>query len=151
MRTTHIIAALCALALVSGCNRTRGGGGPDEFSVLPSDALQIPDVLSLPQPTPGGTNRTDRTPTLDAVARLGGSPSGSGIPASDAALLAAAGAPEPQIRATLAGEAAARQGGARPGTARYYGRFAAQRLDAPAELARWRAAGAATPSAPPRD
>ena len=34
--------------------------GPDEFAVLPTKPLEMPeDVASLPAPTPGGVNRTD--------------------------------------------------------------------------------------------
>ena len=50
-------------------------GTPEEFSIVPSKPLQAPESLSeLPNPTPGGENRTDQTPLKDAVAVLGGSP-----------------------------------------------------------------------------
>lgn len=61
---------------------------PDEFSILPSQPLTIPEDLSvLPPPTPGGINRTDRQPEAEAIAALGGNPAG-GAPA-DGALVAA--------------------------------------------------------------
>ena len=55
--------ALCALLVLSACGGDRGlrqlqaGEGPDEFGVIPVRPLVVPDVLSLPQPTPGGPNR----------------------------------------------------------------------------------------------
>ena len=68
-------------------------GTPEEFSIVPNKPLQTPDTLAeLPQPTPGGSNRTDQTPLKDAVAALGGSPSRldpqPGIGAGDQALVA---------------------------------------------------------------
>ncbi|HGG04293.1 MAG TPA: DUF3035 domain-containing protein [Aliiroseovarius sp.] len=48
--------------------------GPDEFRILPTKPLEAPeDFTTLPDPTPGGTNRTDPTPVADAVEALGGS------------------------------------------------------------------------------
>ena len=42
--------------------------GPDEFSVLPTKPLQMPqDLASLPAPTPGGRNLVDPTPELDVA------------------------------------------------------------------------------------
>ena len=47
-------------------------GTPEEFSIVPAKPLQAPENFTeLPQPTPGGTNRTDQTPLKDAVAALG--------------------------------------------------------------------------------
>ncbi len=51
--------------------------GPDEFAVLPSKPLEVPENLvaqPLPLPTPGGSNRSDPTPNNDAVLALGGNP-----------------------------------------------------------------------------
>ena len=70
-----------ALAGLSACG---GGGlrdlrgdlsGPDEFSIIPSKPLVIPENLNLlPPPTPGGTNPADPNPKGDAIAALGGNP-----------------------------------------------------------------------------
>ena len=47
--------------------------GPDEFQILPTKPLEAPeDFTALPEPTPGGSNRTDPTPTADAIDALGG-------------------------------------------------------------------------------
>lgn len=73
-----------SLVLLSACggepnmmHTERGRYTPDEFAVLPSKPIEIPnDLRALPEPTPAGTpNRTDVTPEADAVAALGGSPS----------------------------------------------------------------------------
>lgn len=78
-----ISIAGAALLALSGCGgddtpqlmNLRHSGTPDEFAVLPAKPLEIPtDLASLPQPTPGGANRTDPTPEADAVAALGGKP-----------------------------------------------------------------------------
>ncbi len=136
-------------------------GGPDEFSILPGKPLQAPeDYTALPEPTPGGTNLADRNPDAEAVAALGGRPSllaRSGIPAADRALLAHVsryGVPA-DLRETLAREDAALRRGLGLGLfARWFGGnryFAIYRrwaLDPFAELARLRAAGVKTPSAP---
>ena len=68
-------------------------GTPEEFSIVPAKPLQAPENFTeLPQPTPGGTNRTDQTPLKDAVAALGGTPgrldAQSGVGAGDQALVA---------------------------------------------------------------
>jgi len=162
------ILSLLMVVGLAACANDRGlrdlrtnGGGPDEFSVLPVNPLIMPsDTANLPIPTPGGTNITDPTPNADAVAVLGGSPSAlipNGIPAGDAALLNAAGrhGVDPAIRGTLASEDAAfRSRRSRlsifGGRDRYFGAYAGQALDAYAELERFRAAGIATPSAPPQ-
>lgn len=137
-------------------------GGPDEFSVMPVAPLEIPDELTLPSPTPGQGNRTDADPKGDAIAALGGSraaQSAGGIPAADAALVARASRNGviPDIRATLATEDAQfRQNrkrfslfGGILSKNRYFKAYAAQALDAYAELQRFRKLGVATPTAPP--
>lgn len=137
------------------------GGGPDEFSVLPSNPLVLPtDVTVLPTPTPDGTNLSDAAPNAEAVAVLGGNPNAliaTGIPASDSALVNAASrnGVDPTIRATLASEDATfRRRRARFGLFRgrdsYFRAYSRQALDAYVELQRFRAAGVATPSAPPQ-
>jgi hypothetical protein len=137
------------------------GGGPDEFRVMPVGELVLPsDVTNLPAPTPGQSNRTDPTPSADAVAALGGNPNAlipNGIPASDGALVTAASrnGVDPAIRQTLASEDAAfRTRQSRFGFIRgrdlYFSAYARQALDAYSELQRFRSAGVATPSAPPQ-
>lgn len=161
--------ALMALIVMAACSRAPNSvdkdainQGPDEFSILPARPLEMPESYSsLPAPTPGGTNITDPNPGADAIAALGGRPSAAsagGIPASDAALVAAVsryGVPA-DIRAVVASEDApllkrATDGGFIGFITRssYFKVYAQQALDAFAELFRFRAAGVQTPSAPP--
>ncbi len=135
--------------------------GPDEFSVLPSQPLVMPDTNALPPPTPGGSNLTDQNPQGDAVAALGGDPAAlraGGIPTRDAALVAYAGREgvDPAIRQSLAEEDAAFRARAAGGLSlnllgndQYYPAYARWVLDAYEELERLRAAGVSVPSAPP--
>ncbi|MFE3836715.1 DUF3035 domain-containing protein [Pseudogemmobacter sonorensis] len=164
------VAVVAALALVGCSPRGEDGApllmnirsnGPDEFGILPSKPLQMPASLSeLPQPTPGGSNRTDPTPEADAIAALGGRPqaAGGGVPSADAALFAHAGrfGTESGIRQTLAAEDVDWRR-RNPGRLLerlfnvnvYHKAYEAMSLDQHAELARWRARGVRTPSAPP--
>jgi len=135
--------------------------GPDEFSVLPSQPLVMPDTITLPPPTPGGVNRTDQNPQGDAIAALGGDPGAlrtGGIPTRDAALVAYAAREgvDPAIRQSLAEEDAAFRARAAAGLSlnllgndQYYPAYARWVLDAYEELERLRAAGVSVPSAPP--
>jgi hypothetical protein len=168
MRSRSLLVILPALALAA-CGAGGSGlrnldaelAGPDEFSILPSQPIVIPDTLSLPPPTPGGANRTDQNPAADALVALGGSPAATragGIPAQDAALLAFASrnGTDPAIRQTLADEDAAfraRAGGGLSfnilGRDQYYPAYARSALDAYDELARLRAQGVSVPTAPP--
>jgi hypothetical protein len=152
------VCAVAACAPRSGLhNLETASGGPDDFSILPSRALEIPQSLELPQPTPGGTNLTDPNPKGDAIAALGGSARAAiagGIPARDTALVAHAGrnGVAADIRAELAAADATLRSGGITGLFRgrgYFDVYARQALDAQAELARFRAAGVATPTAPP--
>tara|TARA_R110002049_G_scaffold224354_5_gene396109 strand:+ start:212 stop:736 length:525 start_codon:yes stop_codon:yes gene_type:complete len=162
------ILALLAAVTLSACSTGQRPlqdmrsttGGPDEFSVLPVGPLVMPETMILPVPTPGGTNLTDPTPKADAIAALGGNVAAvaGGIPAADAALVASAGrnGTQADIRAVLAAEDARfRAGKKRLGFLsilsrdRYFKAYARSALDAYAELARFRALGVATPTAPP--
>lgn len=139
----------------------RSGQGPDEFAIVPPKPLEMPESLSeLPEPTPGGFNRTDQNPEADAAVALGGKPSAAGgIPSGDAALYAHAArfGVDGGIRSTLASEDLQWR---RDKNGRvlerlfnvnvYYKAYRKQRLDQQAELARWRALGVRTSSAPPR-
>ena len=47
--------------------------GPDEFAVVPTKELELPEDLAvLPEPTPGARNRVDQRPEQDAIVALGG-------------------------------------------------------------------------------
>ncbi len=110
------IALIVSVLVAAGCTNDNlrqvgsNGLGPDEFLVLPVAPLESPaSFTQLPPPTPGGTNRTDPTPKVDAVVALGGSAQAAtsqSIPGSDATLVAHAsrnGVPQ-NIRQTLAEE-----------------------------------------------
>ncbi len=160
------MAAMLALAacgsdkVPSLMNLRSSTNGPDEFSILPPKALELPeDLTALPEPTLGGSNLTDPTPIADAIVALGGNPrAAGGIPAADSALVnhgsrygVTAG-----IRETLAAEDLEYR---RKNNGRvlerifnlnvYFRAYKKQSLDQHAELLRWRRAGLRTPSAPP--
>ncbi|MDG1376268.1 MAG: DUF3035 domain-containing protein [Yoonia sp.] len=164
------ILAILTLAALAACSSGKrplhdmrsASGGPDEFTVMPVGPLEIPEVFTLPVPTPGATNRVDPTPKADAIAALGGRPSAvvaGGVPVADNALVAAASrnGVQSDVRAVLAAEDAAfRKGKNRYSLRsalsrdRYFKAYARFALDAYAELQRFRNLGVATPSAPPR-
>ena len=140
-----------------------GSDGPDEFAIVPPKGLlNPPDMTALPEPTPGGSNLTDPHPEADAIVALGGKvpPAAGGIAAADAALAnyAARMGLSPEIRATLAAEdlqfRQSHQGRLLERLFRvttYYEVYATFTLNAYDALAQWRAAGVATPSAPPKN
>lgn len=153
--------------LVAGCANVglrelrSNSKGPDEFGIQPVASLQEPASYSdLPTPTPGGTNRTDRSAVAEGTKALGGNvgdPNGP-IPARDGALVQHASrlGVSPDIRETLAQtDADFRRRKARFAQYRiipvdsYNQAYRRQALDAAAEQNRWRNAGARTPSAPP--
>jgi len=171
MRAARLVLALAGVAVLalSACGRSdgppqlmniRSKGTPDEFAILPPKALEMPtDLTALPEPTPGGVNRTDPNPQADAIAALGGQvrPAG-GVPAADGALVGSAGrnGVEGNIRDKLAAEDLEwrRKNNGRilerlAGVNVYYRAYSRMSLDQQAELWRWRNAGARTPSAPP--
>ena len=137
--------------------------GPDEFAILPPKPLALPvDLAALPDPTPGGANLTDQHPLADAVVALGGKlpAPAAGVPAADAGLVgySARQGSSPGIRAALAaddlefrrkhpGKLLERAFGVNV----YFKAYRDFWLDAYGELARWRQAGVATPSAPPEN
>jgi hypothetical protein len=166
-RSAWAIAAVAILTL-AGCsgdeslmNVRSTTQGPDEFGVLPTKPLEMPENLAaLPPPTPGGANITDPTPQADAIAALGGNPSAprGGVPASDGALAQYAGryGVSPDIRGVLAAEDLAfrqdNQGRVLEKLFNlnvYYKAYEPLSLDQYAELEKWRARGLRTPSAPP--
>ena len=138
----------------------RSGPGPDEFAIVPPKPLEMPETLGeLPEPSPGGSNRSDAQPFSDAIVALGGQPSAAGgIPSADGALYAHAArfGVEAGIRQELASTDLEWR---RDNKGRvlerlfdlnvYYRAYRKESLDQEAELARWRKAGVKTPSAPP--
>lgn len=168
MRSARVVlafagAALLALAACSEkapelMNLRSDSNGPDEFAILPPKALELPTSLAdLPAPTPGGANLTDPQPQDDAITALGGKPPAtSGV--SDAGLYnyATRQGVTPGIRQVLAAEDLEfrKKNNGRPlerlfNLNVYYKAYVKMSLDQHAELQRWRAAGARTPSAPP--
>jgi len=154
-----LVLTACGDGSVQLMNLT-SGEGPDEFAIVPPKALELPDTLAeLPEPTPGGSNRSDAQPFSDAIVALGGQPStAGGIPAGDGALYAHAArfGVETGIRDELAAEdlefRSDNQGRVLERLFNvnvYYRAYRKQSLDQEAELARWRKAGIKTPSAPP--
>ena len=171
MRKAWMVLTLAGVSLTAcgGNNRVphlmnlhSTSDGPDEFAILPPKALTLPaDMTALPVPTPGGGNLTDPHPLDDAVVALGGKVHApGGIPAGDAGLVGYAdrNGVDPAIRATLAADDLGfrkRHPGKLLerafGLTTYFDAYRAMWLDEYAELAKWRAAGVATPSAPPKD
>ncbi|MCA0918872.1 DUF3035 domain-containing protein [Pseudooceanicola nanhaiensis] len=138
--------------------------GPEEFAILPGKELEQPEsYTSLPTPTPGGSNRTDQTPTADAVAALGGSPARlaqSGVPSDEGQLVAYAtrNGVQPDIRQTLAQEDADFRKRKQRFTKirlfkvdRYYQAYDDESLDGRGTAWSWRTAGAETPTNPPAE
>ena len=145
-------------------NTANGGDGPDEFGIVPTKPLQMPEDLNvLPNPTPGGGNLTDPTPLADAVGALGGNPgqlAAQGIGASDGGLVSYASryGRDPGIRQRTAQEDV--EWRSRNGrrllevlarTNVYYRAYEPMTLDSWTELERWRPTGVQLPAAPPRN
>ena len=168
MRWTAGMIGAVVLAL-AGCagdadpilmNLKAEGSGPDEFGILPTKPLQLPDSFAaLPEPTPGGTNITDPTPEADAIAALGGNPAARGRGAAgDGAMVTQASrfGVAPDIRAQLAADDLEFR---RDNNGRllerlfrvnvYFDAYADVSLDQYAELERFRRMGVRTSSAPP--
>ena len=78
------VLILMVAVIVAGCGGGRDddvtlrkirntGAGPDEFSIMPGKPLEMPgNVAALPEPVPGGPNRTDQDPVADGISALGG-------------------------------------------------------------------------------
>lgn len=165
------IVVIAALTLAA-CNR--GGGGdsnplfnlraapiaPDEFLVVPQRPLDMPtDLATLPEPTPGSGNRVDIDFQGNLITALGGRTRAvSGVPAADAALVAAvrtvSGGTD-GIRETLRAEDQAFRAARAGRIARLARDNAAitiyddMLLDPLAEIARLRASGVKVPTVPP--
>lgn len=163
------IAVLILITLtLSACANTglrdlrTNSGGPDEFLVQPVKGLEAPtDYSALPAPTPGQANLADRSAINEGVVAFGGRPTSpdAGIPASDGALVqhASRRGVDPNIRQDLAeADAKFRKRKARftqiriARVDRYEQTYRRQALNPETEAAKWRRAGARTPSSPPR-
>lgn len=173
MTAARLVLALAGAALlaVAGCGSKdkppqlmhirSDTNGPDEFAIVPPKPLEMPEDLAvLPEPTPGGTNRTDQRPNDDAAIALGGAPrvASEGVPAADGALYAhaARAGVSSDIRQTLAAEDLEhrRKNNGRLlerlfGLNVYYRAYRKQRLPQQTELELWRSRNVPTPSAPP--
>lgn len=169
------VMMLMAAVIVAGCGGARDdevslrkirhkGNGPDEFSIIPSRPLEMPtDVASLPEPVPGGPNRTDQDPVADGIAALGGNAGARGGAAPSAAHSglrdhAARYDRDPAIRQTLMAED--REIRRQYGNVNllrflpsddYTQAYKDQWLDAHSEERRLRRAGVRTPAAPPEN
>lgn len=166
MQAKHAVLAL-ALAL-SACggngepqlyNLRSDSGGPDEFAILPTKPLEMPeDMAALPSPTPGGANLADPTPEADAYAALGGNAEVLTRGASDGGLVTYATryGVDTNIREDLAAADLEyrRQNDGRLlerlfNVSVYFKAYRPFELDQHRELERFRAAGIRTPAAPP--
>ncbi|MXX87672.1 MAG: DUF3035 domain-containing protein [Boseongicola sp. SB0677_bin_26] len=134
-------------------------GGPDEFGVIPTRPLEVPeDISALPVPTPGGANLADPAPERDVASALGGDIGALARGSTDGALLAHATrhGVDSDIRVELA---AADLEFRRDNPGRvlerlfdvnvYFRAYQEMALDQHAELARLRRLGIRTSAAPP--
>lgn len=169
--SSKITIVVIALLTLSACskgdapslmNLRSDGAGPDEFLILPTKPLEAPeDFTALPQPTPGGANRTDATPIADAVNALGGDGAraeSSGLRSTEQAIVSAASryGVMANIRAVLASDDLEwrRANNSRLlermfNVSTYFRAYEAMSLDQYLELARLRGLGVWTPAAPP--
>jgi hypothetical protein len=152
-----LLLGACAEGGLAGGLRAAGvSQTPDEFMVLPTRPLEMPENLAaLPPPTPGVANRVDYQPHREAIAGLTGAPGPAGN-ADAQVLVAAAGPIAPGIRQTLAAEDVewrATHNGLLLERLLSKDRdeleYRPMVLDAAAEFERMRAAGVDVPAAPP--
>lgn len=150
------------LVTLVACSGGGKGKGPDEFAVVPTKPLTMPDdFTTLPTPNVGAANRVDQNPNKDAVAALGGDSAAldrTTVRGSETALLNSATryGVAADIRQTLAAEDAQLRGrnGARlleraVGQKIAPNAYKDQTLDNQRELLRLRQRGVRTPTAPP--
>ena len=170
--TARGLCAICTAALVlAACSRgdpnliniNRSQTTPDEFAVLPTKPIEVPERLDLPPPTPGAGNRVDPTPHGDAVAAMGGNPArlqGTGQPRGEPALIRATGryGVQADIRQELAEEdyrfRDRRRGRVMErlfNVTTYWRAYERDELDQHQALEAGRRAGVRTPAAPPED
>ena len=157
------IALVSILAFGLAACESKAPQGPDEFGVLPTKPLVMPDDLSvLPEPNPEGRNLADQRPLVDGVVALGGRAErldATGINQGEAALISAASrngvtANIRTITATEDADFRKRNKGKVlerwVGSDIYATRYRAQRLDEYAELLRLQKLGVKTPTAHPK-
>ncbi len=170
MKAGFGMAAVLAVLTLGACGpggdpklmNIRSARTPDEFSILPTKPLQLPeDVATLPEPTPGGINITDPTPEADAVAALGGNPAmvtRTGKVTRDGGLVsyAARYGVNSDIRTVLAAEDLEfrKRNKGRPlerlfSINVYFKAYKNQSLDQHLELEKWRKRGIRTVGSPP--
>lgn len=163
-RSRFAVLACLAAMLLGGCSGGLAGGlrsagvgsTPDEFMVLPTKPLEMPQNLaSLPPPTPGRPNLVDYRPRTEVIAGLTGRPGPRGT-ANAPAVVARAGPIDPQIRTTLAVENVEyRRNNRGLLLERLFSRddealiYRDMTLDTAAEYQRLRASGVQVPPAPP--
>jgi hypothetical protein len=153
----HLRACACSAGTPQLMNLRNNEEGPDEFAVLPTAPLEMPEnMASLPEPTPGARNRVDPDPERDAIAALGGNTARTSGAGSDLVSYATRFGVSGDIRPVLAAEDEEfrrRNDGRDPGThVRHQCLFPGlpqQALDRYAELERLRRMGVRTPAAPP--
>jgi hypothetical protein len=156
MLLTPLALSGCGEAGFAGALRSSGvAGTPDEFMVLPTRPLEMPESLTaLPPPTPGAVNRVDYRPHTEAVTGLTGRPTVQG--SGGGGLVAAAGPRDPAVRTQLAQEDVVWR---QTHHGRFFERlFSTDRealvyrpmvLDAPVAFDQQRAQGRQVPAAPP--
>lgn len=162
--TTSAVFGTALLALVacsSGppqlMNPRNTESGPDEFAVLPTAPLEMPESFAnLPEPTPGAQNRADPTPEADAIAALGGNPGRAAGASGNLVNYATRFGVGEDIRPVLAAEDEEfrRRNDGRVlervfGLTVYYDAYEDESLDRYSELERLRRMGVRTPAAPP--
>jgi DUF3035 family protein len=173
-KRTLVFVALIAMIGLSGCEKSQGVGqllnlkskqnGPDEFGILPTKPLEMPeDLTALPEPEPGGRNLADLAPERDIVTAMGGKPAQldrKTIAVADLALVRAAvrNGVASDIRGSLAAEDLVYR---RTNKGKllerifnsnvYFGAYTPFTLEAYTELARLRRLGVRTPTAPPQE
>lgn len=151
--------AACSRGAPQLMNLRQDGEGPDEFSVLPTNPIELPsDMSSLPPPTPGGVNRADPDPEAALAEALGGNINRAGSGSQGLITYAARLGTAADIRNVLATEDLAFRETNRgrllerwAGNNTYHSAYRVMSLDRYAELARMRAAGIRTPAAPPEE
>jgi hypothetical protein len=150
-----LVLAGCSGGLAGSLRRAGVGASPDEFMVLPTRPLEMPESFAaLPPPQLGTPNRVDYHPHREAIAGLTGRPAVA--TANGSALVVRAGPRDPQIRAELGAEDVEwRQTHRGLLLERVFARdqddvtYEQMMLDAPAEFERMRAGGARVPAASP--
>lgn len=160
--TATVVASLLAACTADDprlMNLRNNEEGPDEFSVLPTEPLVIPEdiaSLPLPEPTPGGVNRTDPDPEAQAIAALGGNLERAQRNAGDIVTYSSRFGVQADIRDVLATEDLdfRRRNNGRllerlAGTNVYFDAYRDMSLDRYSELDRLRQFGVRTPAAPP--